>query len=108
MRCCGCSIESEWDHFARRVRASTNANIIYATQLALVCYPRMLLKSDLWRSESHDMGVDGVRGAINFRNIPGTNIFALGQPNEEAIDAVVRRVKEDFPSVNKIAWINLR
>lgn len=68
----------------------------------------MLLKSDLWRSESYDMGVDGVRGAINFRNIPGTNIFALGQPNEEAIDEVVRRVKEDFPSMNKIAWINLR
>ncbi|KAG8783281.1 hypothetical protein FRC12_019885 [Ceratobasidium sp. 428] len=68
----------------------------------------MLLKSDLWRSESHDMGTDSVRGAINFRNIPGTNIFALGQPNEEAIEAVVQRVKEDFPYVNKIAWINLR
>ncbi|KAG9102429.1 hypothetical protein FS749_000019 [Ceratobasidium sp. UAMH 11750] len=68
----------------------------------------MLLKSDLWRSESHDMGADSVRGAINFRNIPGTNIFALGQPNEEAIEAVVHRVKEDFPYVKKIAWINLR
>ncbi|KAG9104343.1 hypothetical protein FRC06_003389 [Ceratobasidium sp. 370] len=68
----------------------------------------MLLKSDLWRSESHDMGADSVRGAINFRNIPGTNIFALGQPNEEAIEAIVHRVKEDFPHVKKIAWINLR
>ncbi|KAG8748240.1 hypothetical protein FRC10_007629 [Ceratobasidium sp. 414] len=68
----------------------------------------MLLKSDLWRSESHDMGADRLRGAINFRNIPGTNIFALGQPNEEAIEAVVHRVKEDFPHVKKIAWINLR
>jgi hypothetical protein len=68
----------------------------------------MLLKSDLWRSESHDVGAERVRGAINFRNIPGTNIFALGQPNEEAIEAVVQRVKEDFPYVHKIAWINLR
>ncbi|QRV75009.1 paladin [Ceratobasidium sp. AG-Ba] len=68
----------------------------------------MLLKSDQWRSESHDSGADRVRGAINFRNIPGTNIFALGQPNEEAIEAVVHRVKEDFPHIDKIAWINLR
>ena len=36
----------------------------------------------------------GVRGAINFRNIPGTNIYALGQPTLEAIDEVVRRVHE--------------
>lgn len=68
----------------------------------------MLLKSDQWRSESHDVGAGQVRGAINFRNIPGTNIFALGQPNEEAIEAVVYRVKEDFPHIDKIAWINLR
>jgi hypothetical protein len=68
----------------------------------------MLLKSDLWRSEEHDVGTESVRGAINFRNIPGTNIYALGQPNEEAIEAVVRRVKEDYPSVHKVVWINLR
>ncbi|CAE6515835.1 unnamed protein product [Rhizoctonia solani] len=68
----------------------------------------MLLKSDMWKSERHDAGAETLRGAINFRNIPGTNIYALGQPNEEAIGAVVRRVKEDYPHVHKVAWINLR
>ncbi|CAE6436067.1 unnamed protein product [Rhizoctonia solani] len=68
----------------------------------------MLLKSDMWKSERHDAGAEALRGAINFRNIPGTNIYALGQPNEEAIGAVVRRVKEDYPHVNQVAWINLR
>ncbi|CUA76059.1 Paladin [Danio rerio] [Rhizoctonia solani] len=68
----------------------------------------MLLKSDMWKSERHDAGAETLRGATNFRNIPGTNIYALGQPNEEAIGAVVRRVKEDYPHVHKVAWINLR
>ncbi|CAE7136772.1 unnamed protein product [Rhizoctonia solani] len=68
----------------------------------------MLLKSDMWKSERHNAGAETLRGAINFRNITGTNIYALGQPNEEAIGAVVRRVKEDYPNVHKVAWINLR
>lgn len=79
----------------------------YILTKCLLAYS-MLLKSDLWRSEEHDAGPESVRGAINFRNIPGTNIYALGQPNEETIEAVVRRVKEDYPSVDKVAWINLR
>ncbi|KAF8754252.1 Inositol hexakisphosphate [Rhizoctonia solani] len=68
----------------------------------------MLLKSDQWKSEGRNAGAESLRGATNFRNIPGTNIYALGQPNEEAIGAVVRRVKEEYPNVNKVAWINLR
>lgn len=38
-----------------------------------------LLKSDQWLRESHHVE-QGVRGAINWRNIPGTKIYALGQP----------------------------
>ena len=49
-----------------------------------------------------------VRGAINFRNVPGTNIYACGQPTESAIDEVVRLVKENRPSVNKVVWVTLR
>ncbi|KAA1467713.1 hypothetical protein DENSPDRAFT_832824 [Dentipellis sp. KUC8613] len=66
-----------------------------------------LLKSDQWFSESQDMA-DGVRGAINFRNIPGTKIYALGQPTEEAIDEVVARVKKAHPEADRILWITLR
>ncbi|KAG1872156.1 inositol hexakisphosphate-domain-containing protein [Suillus subluteus] len=66
-----------------------------------------LLKSDQWLSESHRVS-DSVRGAINFRNIPGTNIYASGQPTESAIDEVVHRVKEAHPEANKVVWVTLR
>ncbi|KAI8980087.1 inositol hexakisphosphate-domain-containing protein [Trametes punicea] len=67
----------------------------------------MLLKSDQWLSRSTHVA-DGVRGAINFRNIPGTNIYALGQPTLEAIDEVVRRVHSAHPDASRIMWITLR
>lgn len=49
-----------------------------------------------------------MRGAINFRNIPNTKIYALGQPTVEAIDEVVVRVKEAHPDADKIIWLTLR
>ncbi|KIK55186.1 hypothetical protein GYMLUDRAFT_48165 [Collybiopsis luxurians FD-317 M1] len=66
-----------------------------------------LLKSDRWSREFHPVEYD-IRGAINFRRTPNTNIYALGQPTTEAIDEVVRRVKDENPSANRIVWITLR
>ncbi|KAG2049290.1 hypothetical protein BDR06DRAFT_961637 [Suillus hirtellus] len=66
-----------------------------------------LLKSDQWLSESHRVS-DSVRGAINFRNIPGTNIYASGQPTESAVDEVVHRIKVAHPDANKVVWVTLR
>ena len=66
-----------------------------------------LLKSDQWLSETHEV-VQGVRGASNFRKISGTSIYALGQPSIDAIEEVVRRVREDYPDAEHIAWITLR
>ncbi|KAI6025906.1 inositol hexakisphosphate-domain-containing protein [Pisolithus orientalis] len=66
-----------------------------------------LLKSDQWLSRSQRV-LHSVRGAINFRNVPGTNIYASGQPTEAAIDEVVGLVKENHPNVNKIVWVTLR
>lgn len=66
-----------------------------------------MLKSDQWLSRSSHVA-HGVRGAINFRNIPGTNIYALGQPTLEAIDEVVRRVQAENPEASRIMWITLR
>jgi Inositol hexakisphosphate len=65
------------------------------------------LKSDQWVRESHHVE-HAVRGAINFRQVPNTNIYALGQPSLEAIDEVVARIKEAHPSVPNVVWINLR
>ncbi|KIJ13397.1 hypothetical protein PAXINDRAFT_170473 [Paxillus involutus ATCC 200175] len=66
-----------------------------------------LLKSDQWLSESSRV-LHSVRGAINFRNIPGTNIYASGQPTESAINMVVQLVKEDHPNATKVVWVTLR
>ncbi|KAL4066939.1 inositol hexakisphosphate-domain-containing protein [Scleroderma yunnanense] len=66
-----------------------------------------LLKSDQWLSKSQRV-LHSVRGVINFRNIPDTNIYASGQPTEAAIDEVVRLVKEEHPNVNKVVWVTLR
>ncbi|KAJ3760289.1 inositol hexakisphosphate-domain-containing protein [Lentinula raphanica] len=67
-----------------------------------------LLKSDLWIREAFDDIQFDIRGAINFRRTPGTNIYALGQPTIEAIDEVVRQVKVDHPTTQRIVWITLR
>jgi hypothetical protein len=70
-------------------------------------YTSTLLKSDQWLRESHHVD-HGVRGAINFRQVPGTTVYALGQPTIEAIDEVVSRVKKAHPTSSKIVWITLR
>jgi len=66
-----------------------------------------LLKSDRWLSESQHASLE-MRGAINFRNIPGTNIYALGQPTIEAIDEVIDRIKLAHPEAGRITWVTLR
>ncbi|KAI9439769.1 inositol hexakisphosphate-domain-containing protein [Lactarius indigo] len=66
-----------------------------------------LLKSDQWLSESQHVSLP-MRGAINFRNIPGTNIYALGQPTVEAIDGVIDHIKRAHPEAERIAWVTLR
>jgi Inositol hexakisphosphate len=97
-------IESERYHFARGVCA------FYLHIWSLLSFTEStstLLKSDQWHSESQPMSFE-MRGAINFRNIPGTNIYALGQPTVEAIGEVVDRVKYSHPEAKHIVWVALR
>ncbi|KIO26335.1 hypothetical protein M407DRAFT_24420 [Tulasnella calospora MUT 4182] len=66
-----------------------------------------LLKSDMWHTESARVA-NGVRGAINFRNVPGTNIYCLGQPTSEAVGAVIERITQAHPDADHLVWITLR
>lgn len=68
---------------------------------------RTLLKSDQWRMESMHLDHE-IRGAINFRNIPGTKIYALGQPTLEAMDQVLEEIRAEHPTASRIVWIVLR
>ncbi|EKM78648.1 hypothetical protein AGABI1DRAFT_100687 [Agaricus bisporus var. burnettii JB137-S8] len=65
-----------------------------------------LLKSDQWlRRQTVE---DSIRGAINFRSIPNSNIYALGQPTVEAVDDVISKIKHAHGSAPRIVWITLR
>lgn len=100
------NVDPKWSYFARRVLIPLYALSLWR-ELTRNSFNRTLLKSDQWISETHDT-VQGLRGASNFRNIAGTSIYALGQPTIDAIDEVVRRIKEDYSNVDHIAWITLR
>ncbi|KAF5367062.1 hypothetical protein D9758_003884 [Tetrapyrgos nigripes] len=52
--------------------------------------------------------LNAVRGTLNFRKNPNTNIYALGQPTVEAIDEVVTRILEENPNAKRVLWITLR
>lgn len=65
-----------------------------------------LLKSDQW--VSRQTVEDSIRGTINFRQIPNSNIYALGQPTAEAIDGVIAKIKYAHPDALRIVWITLR
>jgi hypothetical protein len=52
--------------------------------------------------------VEGVRGAIGFRQIRGGSIFATGQPTQDAISTILKVVQERCPTVHNIIWICLR
>ncbi|KAF9648669.1 hypothetical protein BDM02DRAFT_3269263 [Thelephora ganbajun] len=66
-----------------------------------------LLKSDQWRTESKHLEHE-IRGATNFRDIPGTKIYALGQPTLEAMDQVLQEIRTGHPTASRIVWIGLR
>ncbi|KLO17434.1 hypothetical protein SCHPADRAFT_900700 [Schizopora paradoxa] len=80
---------------------------VLKTRSGVILREGTILKSDRWFSESVDVA-NGVRGANNFRNIPDTMIYALGQPSIDAIDEVVHRIKLEHPTADHIAWITLR
>lgn len=65
------------------------------------------MKSDQWLQES-DPREDHIRGVINFRNVPNTDIYALGQPSLEAVGTVIAKVRAAHPQADKIVWITLR
>ena len=45
---------------------------------------------------------------INFRNVPGTKIYALGQPTLEAMDQVLQQIRTEHSTASRVVWIVLR
>lgn len=65
------------------------------------------LKSDQWLTQTAASS-DGVRGAVGFRQVPNSNIYAIGQPTEDAVEFVLSKVKERTPNATSLLWLNLR
>ncbi|KAF8176691.1 inositol hexakisphosphate-domain-containing protein [Mycena galopus ATCC 62051] len=83
------------------------SNHVVKNRSGIILREGTLLKSDQWLQESHHVD-HGVRGAINFRRVPMSQVYALGQPTLEAINEVVARIKNAHPSAQRIIWITLR
>ncbi|KAG6879608.1 hypothetical protein C0992_000636 [Termitomyces sp. T32_za158] len=90
-----------------RVLGDEYSNHVVKDRRGIILREGTLLKSDQWLRESSHVA-HNVRGAINFRSISNTNIFALGQPTMAAINEVVAIVKEAHPSAPRIVWLTLR
>ncbi|KAL7413408.1 inositol hexakisphosphate-domain-containing protein [Mrakia frigida] len=83
------------------------AEHVVANRSGIILRASTLLKSDQWLTKTASSS-DGVRGAVGFRQIPGSNIYAIGQPTEDAIGSVLSKIKERSPSANALLWLNLR
>lgn len=91
------------------------ADHVVRNRTGLVLRPHMLLKEDVWRSLAlNDATVRrGVRGALNFRRIPNTNIYATGQPTVEGIYNILNSIYEELSPKKdqgplQVTYINLR
>ncbi|WVQ79454.1 hypothetical protein IAT38_001552 [Cryptococcus sp. DSM 104549] len=86
------------DEWAEHVVTNRNGIMLRASTL---------LKSDLWLSNTASSN-EGVRGAIGFRQIPGTPIYATGQPTQDAVSTILATVHEKFPKISSVIWVCLR
>ncbi|EPQ26302.1 uncharacterized protein PFL1_06237 [Pseudozyma flocculosa PF-1] len=72
------------------------AEYVIRNRAGVVLRPFTLLKCDIWRKFIERNAGLPVRGTVNFRRIPGSNIFATGQPTVEGIRNVVAQLQEYY------------
>ncbi|GAA6059315.1 hypothetical protein JCM10212_005895 [Sporobolomyces blumeae] len=83
------------------------AHQIIRNRSGIILRSGMILKNDQWLvlGEGQEQVV---RGAINFRKVPGGNTWGLSQPTDDGIRRVLEMVKSELkPNARKV-WINLR
>ena len=77
---------------------------IIANRNGAVLAPNTILKIDHWTPATSEKDVVG---APNYRQVPGSNVFGVGQPTVEGFRRVFRRITDE-KQYKKICWINLR
>lgn len=92
------------------------ADYVIRNRAGIVLRPFTLLKCDIWRKFIERNAGLPIRGTVNFRRIPSSNIFATGQPTVDGIRNVVAALHEHYASrsdadsypTRTVTWINLR
>ncbi|WFD36790.1 hypothetical protein MCUN1_003679 [Malassezia cuniculi] len=88
------------------------ANFVVRNRTGTVLRNGLLLKSDIWLEFLRRSKGIPVKGTVNFRRVPGTNIYGTGQPTVQGIQSILDTVVKDLPAPPSaqrvITWINLR
>ncbi|GAA5906325.1 uncharacterized protein JCM6883_005515 [Sporobolomyces salmoneus] len=83
------------------------AHQIVRNRSGVILRSGMILKDDQWVTLGENQE-QVVRGAINYRRVPGGNTYGLSQPTHDGIKRVLEMVKSDLKSGAKSHWLNLR
>ena len=88
------------------------ADFVVRNRTGTVLHSGLLLKSDTWREFLRRSKGMPVPGTVNFRRVPGTNVYGTGQPTIDGIRGILDTVVADMPqppsAQRVVTWINLR
>nr|XP_018260510.1 uncharacterized protein I303_07432 [Kwoniella dejecticola CBS 10117]OBR82668.1 hypothetical protein I303_07432 [Kwoniella dejecticola CBS 10117] len=103
----GLSARHDLEMAGGKVLGDEWAEHVVTNRAGIMLRASTLLKSDLWVSKSASSS-EGVRGAIGFRQIKGSTIYATGQPTQDAISTILHTVHQKSPSIHNVIWVCLR
>ncbi|WWC73457.1 uncharacterized protein I206_107427 [Kwoniella pini CBS 10737] len=103
----GLSARHDLEMSGGKVLGDEWAEHVVTNRAGIMLRASTLLKSDLWVSKSASSS-EGVRGAIGFRQIKGSTIYATGQPTQDAISTILHTVYHKSPSIHNVIWVCLR
>ncbi|BGP42410.1 hypothetical protein JCM10450v2_006504 [Rhodotorula kratochvilovae] len=84
------------------------AEQIIRARSGIILRPSTILKNDQWLALAPGQE-QRVRGAINFRRVPGpSRLYGLSQPTEDGIRTVLQRVRGELGDGARIVWIGVR
>ena len=99
--------KGEVDQYENRVLGDEWSQYTIANRSGIILRAGTLLKSDQWQTDAADSR-EQIQGAVGFRHIPASTIFALGSSHADSVRPILDRVRSVLNDVKKILWINLR
>lgn len=99
--------KGEVDQYENRVLGDEWSQYTIANRSGIILRAGTLLKSDQWQTDAA-ISSEHITGAVGFRHIPSSNLFALGSSHADSVRPILERVRAVLVNVKKILWINLR